>query len=201
MTIIALKGGRSAIWSAIPLREPEMQHVEALGDPAFLIVPGIAHRLDVKPWKRRYPAAKVVCAPGAKEAVEEVVEVDATTDVLEDPTVRLETVPGVGAKEAALLVRRDGRTTLVVNDILANVRHPHGIGANIMARLLGFGVNHPRMPWISKRMFMEDRRALASAFRAWAKELELTRIVVSHGDVITEAPRAVLARVAAELEP
>ena len=139
MTVAALSDGRSAIWSAMPLRELEMREIEALGDPAFLIVPGIGHRLDVKPWKRRYPRAQVVCAPGAREAVAEVVPVDATGDVLEDPDVRLETVPGTADKEAALVVRRAGGTTLVVNDILANVRHPHGLGAQIMARLFGFG--------------------------------------------------------------
>ena len=86
MTVIALDGGRSAIWSAIPLREPEMREIEALGNPAFLIVPGIAHRLDIKAWKLRYPHANVVCAPGARKAVEEIVEVDATGDVLDDPS-------------------------------------------------------------------------------------------------------------------
>ena len=68
MTIAALRGGRSAIWSAIPLREPEMREIEALGAPAFLIVPGIAHRLDLKPWKARYPDARVICPPGARAA-------------------------------------------------------------------------------------------------------------------------------------
>lgn len=200
MTLIVLKGGQVGVWSAIPLREPEMQEIEALGEPAFLIVPGIAHRLDLKPWKRRYPKAKVVCAPGAREAVAEVVEVDATTNILGDPSVHFFTVPGVDEKEAALLVRRKSGTTLVVNDILANVRHPHGIGAHIMARLLGFGVNRPRMPRIGKRMFVKDANALASAFRSWAKEPGLERIVVSHGDVIVDSPGQVLERVAADLE-
>ena len=87
-------------------------------------------------------------------------------------------------------MRREGRLTLVVNDILANVRHPHGIGAKIMARLFGFGVNRPRMPRIAKRMFGKDIDALAANFRRWAAEPGLTRVVVSHGDVIdqTRAP-------------
>jgi hypothetical protein len=177
-----------------------MRDIEALGNPAFLILPGIAHRLDIKAWMLRYPHAKVVCAAGARRAVEEIVKVDATSDVLGDPSVRLETVPGVGDREAALIVRRDSRATLVVNDIFANVRHPHGIGAQIMARLLGFGVKRPRVPRIGKWMFVEDPKALASAFRVWASEPGLARIVVSHGDVIVEAPRAVLEMVAAELE-
>jgi hypothetical protein len=200
MTVVKLRGGRSAIWSAMPLREPEMEQIEALGDPAFLIVPGIAHRLDLKPWKRRYPRAKVLCPPGARKAVQEVAPVDATYDVLDDPSVSFEAVPGVGEREAVLLVRRAGGTTLVLNDMLGNVRHPHGIGAHIMARVFGFGVKRPMMPRLEKRMIVEDAGAVATAFRKWGEEPELVRIVVSHGDVITDDPRAVLKRVAGELE-
>ena len=199
MTVAALSGGRVAIWSAIPLREHEMAEIEAMGEVAFLIVPGPGHRLDIAPWKARYPKARVVCPPGARKRVEEVVPVDATGDVLNDPEVRFETVAGVGELEGALLVRREGRLTLVVNDILANVRHPHGIGANIMARLLGFGVKRPRMPRIGKRMFVKDIEALAADFRRWAAEPGLTLVVVSHGEVIDRNPHAVLEQVAADL--
>jgi hypothetical protein len=177
-----------------------MSEIEAMGAPAFLIVPGIAHRLDVRAWKARYPGARVVCPPGAREAVSEAVKVDAIGDVLGDPSVRMETVPGVGEKEAALLVRRSGRVTLVLNDLLANVRHPQGIGAHLMARLFGFGVRRPMMPRIGRRLLVRDARRLAAGFRHWAYEPGLKQVVVSHGDVITDNSRAVLERIAAELE-
>lgn len=199
MTVVALKGGRSAIWSAIPLREPEMREIEALGAPSFLIVPGIGHRLDVKPWKARYPDARVICATGARKAVEEVLPVDATEDVLDDPDVHFAAVPGVGEMEALLWITRGGRKTLVLNDILANVAHPHGLGAHVMARLMGFGVSRPKMPWVGKRMFVKDTKALAAAFREWAAEPGLERIIVSHGDVIETDPRGVLERIATDL--
>jgi len=199
MTVVGLRGNRSAIWSAVPLREPDMKKIEELGEPSFLIVPGIGHRLDIKPWKQRYPKALVVCAPGARQAVEEVIAVDATTDVLDDPRVVFEAVPGVSGKEAALIIRRSGGTTLVLNDIVANVRHPHGVGAHVMARLFGFGVSRPMTPWVVRWKIVKDRKALATAFRKWAKEPELARIVVSHGDVIASEPRVVLERMVRDL--
>ena len=195
MTVVGLRGNRSAIWSAVPLREPEMKKVEALGEPSILIVPGVFHRLDIKPWKERYPKAKVLCAPGARQAVEEIVPVDGTTDILDDPTVAFDAVPGASGKEAALIIRRSGGTTLVLNDILANIRRPHGAGAHIMARLFGFGVTRPMTPRVVRWKIVEDPRALAGAFRRWAKEPDLKRIVVSHGDVIDTDPKAVLDRV------
>lgn len=199
MTVIGLSGGRTAIWSAIPLREPEMQKIEELGTPAFLIVPGIAHRLDLKPWKQRYPQAKVVCPFGAADAVREAVPVDATDEIFHDPSVRFEAVPGTGGKEAVLHVFRTGRVSLLLNDILANVAHPHGLGAKVMAWVMGFGVDEPRMPWVGKRMFVEDKAALAAAFRDWGEQPDLKHIVVSHGDVIRDDPRGVLTRIAGQL--
>ncbi|RJT41412.1 hypothetical protein D3227_06390 [Mesorhizobium waimense] len=200
MTVVGLTAQRTAIWSSIPLAEPQMREIEALGVPSFLIVPGPGYRLDIRPWTARYPMAKVICAPGARGAVEKAVKVDATSDIWADPSVQLETVPGIAGKEAALLIRREGGTTLVINDLIANVRHPHGIGAHIMARLLGFGVSHPQIPRVGKWMFVKDKKALATAFRKWADEQDLKRIVVSHGDVIADEPRKVLQRVAADLD-
>ena len=69
-------------------------------------------------------------------------------------------------KEAWLIVRRKAATP-VINDILANVRHPHGIGAHIMACALDFGVDRPRMPRVGNSIFVKDRKALAAAFRKW----------------------------------
>jgi hypothetical protein len=201
MTVVALDRERVAIWSAVPLDEPSMRRIEALGTVSFLIVPGITHRLDIQPWKYRYPEALVVCPPGARAKVEEAVRVDATSDVLDDTSVRFEIVPGTGEREAILRVRRDARTTLVVNDILAKVRHPRGVGADIMANLLGFGVDRPRMPRMGKRLFVEDAAALAKALRHWASDRSLARIVVSHGDVITEEPHCALVTAAEDLEP
>src|SRR3954454_14802409 len=67
MTVVALDTGGTAIFSPIPLNETEMAQVEKLGAPAFLIVPNGAHRLDLRPFHRRYPQAKIVTAPGSKE--------------------------------------------------------------------------------------------------------------------------------------
>jgi hypothetical protein len=199
MTIVALSGNRTAIWSAIPLAEPQMREIEAMGEPAFLIVPGIAHRLDLKPWKRRYPKALVLCPPGAAKAVEEVVHVDTTGDALADPTVAFETVPGTGDREAALIVRRPGGTTLIVNDILANIRHPGSFGTWVMARLLGFGTKHPRVSRTARSMLVKNPGALASKFQSWAEEPNLRRIIVSHGDVITDAAPQALGHAARQI--
>jgi len=199
MTVVGLAGGRTAIFSAIALDEPEMQRIEALGIPSVLIVPGDQHRMDAKIWKQRYPGITVVAPPGAQEAVGSVVTVDSTGDVLGDPLVSYIVVPGVEGHEAALMVQRPGGATLIVNDIIANVAHPHGLGAHVMARLFGFGVSEPQVPRPVKAKIVKDREALAGQFQAWANTPDLKRIIMSHGDPIEKDPRAVLATLAETL--
>ena len=200
MTVVKLAGGGTAIYSAIALEAPEMAMVEAMGEPRILIVPGDAHRMDAAIWKARYPRLRVMAPPGAEAKVAEVVPVDATTDILDDPDLRWEIVPGTGGHEAALTIRRTGGVTIVCNDVIGNVAHPHGLGARIMGRLMGFGVSEPQVPRIIKHRVIEDPKALAAQFRAWANEPRLIRLIVSHGDVIEQNPRQVLLKLAEKLE-
>ena len=200
MTVVALAGGGTAIYSAIALDAGEMARIEAMGPPAILIVPGDAHRMDAAIWKQRYPDLRVLTPPGAAQKVGEVVPVDPVTDRLDDPAVRWEIVPGTGGHEGALVVRRAGGVTIVCNDVIGNVAHPHGIGARIMGRLMGFGVSEPQVPRVIKHRVIDDSAALAGQFRAWAEEPGLVRLIVSHGDVIEEHAREVLLKLAEKLE-
>lgn len=199
MTVVGLSGARTAIWSAIALDEPEMARIEALGRPSFLIVPNAGHRLDARIWKQRYPDIQVVAVPGAREAVSEAVPVDLTEGAFGDDAVELIVVAGTEAREAALSVRRASGTTLLTNDIIGHVRHPEGIGAKILARLMGFGVSGPQVPRVIRRMWIKDPKALAAQMRDWAALPDLRRIIVSHGDPI-EDPGPALRKLAAGLE-
>jgi len=198
MTVVGLSRNRSAIFSAIALDEAGMQEVEAVGKPSFLIVPNGHHRLDAPAWKKRYPKLKVICPPGAKQSVAEAVPVDATDDILGDQDVDFITVGGTGEAEAALVVRRSGGTTLIVNDVVANVRNPRGLGAKVMARLFGFGVKHPQVPSVVKRALVKDKNVLARQLRRWSKLAGLVRIIPSHGDII-EQPQPILESIAGSL--
>lgn len=199
MNVLTLQSGGSAVWSAIPLRDAEMARIEALGPVRFLIVPNHAHRLDLKPWHIRYPEARIIAPPSARDKVTEAAPVDATDDIIRDPAITFELVAGTKADEFALTVKRGDGTTLILNDILSNVRHPKGLGAQIMARLLGFGVKRPRTSRPVRRMFVNEPAMLAQQFRAWGAIADLRRILVSHGDVIDRAPAEALNQAAADL--
>jgi len=200
MTVVGLSGNRTAIFSAIALNSAEMRKIEQLGTPSFLIVPSDMHRLDARIWKECYPAIRVVTPSGARMRVAEIVQVDSSDDILQDEAVRLQNVAGTGGHESALTVRRAYGVTLICNDIIGHVTHPHGLGAQVMARLMGFGVSEPQVPRIVRRKIVVDPKALASQFRDWAALRDLRRIIVSHGDPIEIKPREALIALAEKLE-
>ena len=198
MTLVRLEGGRLVVFSAIALDEDEMIEVEAFGTPAFLIVPNAHHRLDAKIWKDRYPALRVIAPEGAREKVQEAVAVDATTVDFGDPDVVFVPVPGTKAQESALEITTPNGITLVLNDIVGNIRSVHGFGG-WMLRLMGFAGDAPQVPAPVKLAIVADKAALAAQLRRWAG-MTLKRIVVSHGETIENDPRGELLKLAAALD-
>jgi hypothetical protein len=198
MTVARLRDGRLVVYSAIALDDDEMAALERWGRPAFLVVPGDHHRMDVKIWKQRYPAMAVAAPAGARAMVEQVVPVDTVSPDFGDPDVQWITVSGTREHEAALLVRgRDGMT-LVLNDIVANIRHEHGFGGWLM-RMMGFAVDEPNIPGVRKLAMIKDAEMLRDQLLAWSDIADLKRILVSHGEPIVDDPRGVLRKLAGSL--
>jgi hypothetical protein len=198
MTVVRLRDGRLLIWSAIALDETEMASLERYGVPAFLIVPNDHHRLDAKAWKERYPMLQVVAPEGAREKVSEAVPVDGSSPAFDDPDVLFLVVPGTQGHEAALLVRRPGGTTLVLNDLVGNIRNESGFGGWLL-RLMGFAGETAHIPSPVKLTLVKNTEALRAQLLQWAEIPSLKRIVVSHGATIEDEPRQALRDLAASL--
>ena len=199
MTVVRLRGGGLLIWSAVSLDAAGMVRLEAYGRPEFLVVPSDHHRHDAAAWKARYPELKVVAPAGAREKIAETVAVDTTTPDFGDPDVRFAPVPGTRDSEAALTVHRPSGTTLVVNDIVGNIRHAAGFGGWLL-RLMGLAGDEAQVPKAVALMIVKDKAALREQLLRWADTSDLKRIVVSHGDVIDADPHGVLRELAAALE-
>jgi hypothetical protein len=66
--------------------------------------------------------------------------------------------------------------------------------------MMGFGVDEPRIPRPAKAFHIKSPKALAQQLRGWAELPDLRRVIVSHGDPITEDPAGALRRIAGGLE-
>lgn len=198
MTVVRLNDGRLVVFSAIALDGDEMQALEGFGRPAFLVVPNDHHRLDAKVWKDRYPTIEVVAPEGSRDKVDQVVPVDTSAPRFGDPNVEFVTVPGTRGREAALVVRGVNGTTLVLNDVVGNIRDATGFGGWFL-RAMGFAGDEPHVPAPVKLMMVDDKAALRMTLLEWADLESLQRILVSHGSPIEDNPRRVLRELADSL--
>jgi hypothetical protein len=198
MTVVRLRDSRLVVWSAIALDENEMARLEALGRPAFMIVPNDHHRLDAKVWKKRYPQIQVVAPEGSRAKVARVVAVDTTAPDFGDPNVQFQNVAGTREREAALVVRRPKGTTLVLNDLVGNIHGAPGAGGWFLG-LMRFAGKEPQIPRPVKWTLVKDANALRAQLLQWADISALKRILVSHGDPIDANPRKVLRDLAGTL--
>ncbi len=198
MTVVRLRNGGLVVYSAIALDEDEMARLDAFGSLAWLVVPGDDHRLDAKIWLQRYPSTHVAAPAGARNKALEVVPVESTSPDFGDTNVRWVTVPGTREHEAALVVRGAKGTTLVINDLIANLRREHGF-TGWMLRLMGFAGDEPHIPGVRRLAMVKDANALADQLLAWSEIGDLHCILVSHGEPIVDDPRGELRRLSESL--
>ena len=197
MGIARLADGRLLFLNAIPLEEPVMKEIEAWGTPAF-VMPGSAfHRLDLAPYRERYPSVKTLASPANRRRVSEIVPVDGWLELLpQDAAMRIE--PLAGTAEAACVAVSGNQATLVFpGDVLANQKPLRGLGG-LIARLSGF-VGDLRVPRLMKWIGVKDKRALREHLLKLADTSGLQRVFTCHGPVISVDPSGALRRAALKL--
>ena len=200
MAVARRSDGRLVIHSAIAMDEDRMRELEALGEPAFLVVPSRAHRLDAPAYKRRYPSIRVFAPKGARKAVADRVPVDGTyEDFPADDAVSFTMLHGFKQQEGVMIVRSPDGTTLVFNDAVFNMdrkRDPLGF---LVTSLLGSAPG-PRVSRLVKLVYVDDRAAFRRDLEGFAETKDLVRVMVAHEKVAhgTDAV-ATLRRAAATL--
>jgi len=198
MTIVRLSDRRLVIFSAIALKEDEMRRIGDYGTPAFLLVPNAIHRLDAKIWKDRYPAIKVITPKGARSKVQEIVPVESSSGDFGDPDVLFISVPGTLENESALQINGTNGITLVLNDLVGNIRNSTGLSGWFL-RMMKFAGDEPHIPKPVKWKLVSNKSELREQLLKWAALPRLKRILVSHGSIIDDNPGAVLRGLAASL--
>src|SRR4051794_37391994 len=69
MAVAKRSDGKLLIHSAIAMSDERMRELEALGEPAYLVVPSRHHRLDAAKYKERYPAMRVFVPRAGRDAI------------------------------------------------------------------------------------------------------------------------------------
>lgn len=203
MVVARLASGDLVIHNGMALDEAGMAELEALGRPAWLVVPNGWHRLDAARYKARYPDIQILCPRGSRARIEKVVAVDQTYDRCpcpgdDDETVKLEHLEGIRGAEGVMSVRSADGITLIFNDAIFNLEHGRGLFWLIYGRLLG-NAGGPKVTTITRLFMVKQKHELRASLTRLAAVDDLRRIIVAHGAVIDTAPAEVLQRLAGQL--
>ena len=183
MTIARREDGSLVIHGAIAMDDARMKELEALGAPAYLVVPSQYHRLDAPAYKTRYPALRVFAPRGGRKAIEDVVAVDgAYEDFPGDGVVTLAPLSGMKEREGAMVVRSADGTTVVFNDAVFNMDAKKDVLGYLFTSIMGSAPG-PRVSRLAKLALVSDQAALRKDLERFAETADLVRVIVAHEKV------------------
>lgn len=199
MAIVRRADGRLIIHNAIALDDAGMAALDRLGEVGAIVVPNGWHRLDAAVFHRRYPGAAILCPPGSRKKVAEVVPVSATFDRVEgDGEVSFEVVDGTRGLEGAIVIRRADGTSVVLCDALFNMPHLPGLQGLVLKHLTRSS-GGPRVSRIARLLLIKDKPAYGRYLEHLAALPDLRRVLVAHHETIVDRPAETLRRIAATL--
>jgi hypothetical protein len=191
MTALPLEDGSVALVSPIAIDDATARVIEARGPVGAIVAPNLLHHVFLRAAAARWPGARIL-APEGLGAKEPAVRIDAVLG--EDPaalgpSVQLVPIEGAPAIREVAIFHRPSKT-LVVTDLVFNIRRPRGVLTPIVLRVVGA---HDRLAQSRAFRFMvKDRRAAAASCERLVS-LDFDRLVVAHGDVIDSGGREALA--------
>jgi len=190
MTVWRAPDGRLVLYSVIAMHEEGMRALEALGHPAYVVIPHKRHHMDAPFYKKRYPDIRILAESGEPA---NGVAIDAPVKELETLGVRASCIPGTDYEDIALELPVPGGRVLCVCELLGNVA-PTGALGRMMARVVGppgggFGVAR-----VVRLREVTDRDRVRRWLTEHARRTDLLMLLVGHG-----APIVGLAEVSAAL--
>jgi hypothetical protein len=187
-TIVRLAGGGLVLHSPLAIDDATAKSIDALGEVRFLVAPNCLHWMFLKAAKKRYPSARVFGAPGVEKKLgvfpfELLPEAGHIEGIGEDlHVVRVQGVPFMS--EHAFFHPRS--RSLIVTDLVFNVRHCRGFMMNLFLRLVGA---HEKAAQSRVWRFLVKDRAAAAGSVSKILGWEFDRVVVAHGDVVSDDAR------------
>lgn len=192
MTIVRCASGRLLVHNAIAIDESSMAEIAAWGEVGWILVPNGYHRLDAPAFAKRFPTAQVLCPPGARKKVQEVVTVHGTyADFPKDASVSLHLLDGVADEEGYVQVSDEAGVTLVMNDLVFNMPHLPGAQGFVLKHLTR-STGGPQLTRVSRFFLVKDKAKVRAQLERLAGIEHLTRVIVSHHQTIeTTSERSV----------
>jgi hypothetical protein len=197
MTVVRLTGGELWVHSPTPLTSILRSEVAKIGEVAFLVAPNNFHHSWISEWHDAYPDAAVHLAGGVPKKLQNGLAgktIEAGSALWNEDLDHV-VISGVPLFDESVFLHR--RThSLVVSDLLQNHNRDdqRGLGrfvAKYVSERQGYrGLCLP--PQLRRPGTIEDRMAFDESIKtllSW----RFDRVIVAHGDVVTNRPREELA--------
>lgn len=194
MTVFLLSTGELAVHSAIAMEEAGMAALEAIGRPAWVLVPNRLHASEAVWYAQRYPSARVLVPAEIRgKLFEHLTRIDGSLDDDWPASLRgeLAVVPLRGTRIGEVAFVHGPSRTLVLTDVCF---HYGGrdlpLATRTFMRLNGaYGRFGPSR--LFKWFAVADRGALRASIAA-VLEHDFERVIVSHGRTLETGGRNAL---------
>ncbi len=198
MAVIRLSDGSLFVWSPIALSEELRSEVDALGPVRSLVSPNAIHHLFLGEWKSAYPEARLYASPNLRKKRKDLA-FDADLGDAPEPEWAADIdqvmVRGSFAMTEIVFFHRESGTAIFA-DLIENFPPDWFKGwRGVVARLDGIVAPHPGAPREWRLSFLDRRaaRAALDQILAWP----IARVLMAHGDPVTEEGRPSFAKLSA----
>jgi len=195
MTVVQLPSGALWLHSPVPIDDGLAGELAALGPVAHLVAPNQFHNLFLAQAAERYPEAAVYLAAGLADRVSGLPsgQVLATGDRWED-VIEGRVVDGMPRLSESVFLHRP-TATLVVTDLVFHFEPSNWVTAWLLWMVGAKGrMASSRSVWFLTQD-AAAARASVEAILVWPFE----RVIMAHGDIVSDDARARLAEATARL--
>lgn len=166
--------------SPIPIDEQLAAALAALGTVEMVLGPNRLHHLHLAAAQTRYPAAKLLGAPGLSDKRSDLAFTGVLRSGTLSPAIEALEIAGADKLSEVVLWHRPSKT-LVVTDLVFNIVEASGLSKVVVKYVSGtFG----RMEQSRLLRGMTNDRAAAARSVAQLLEWPCERVVMAHGQVV-----------------
>ena len=186
MTVIRAGGGL-VVHSPIAIDDGLVTEIDALGPVRYIVAPNAYHHLFAGEGVRAWPEA-LLLAPAALRKKRK--DLNIAQELEGEPPAawaqELQSFPIRGSMLHETVLFHAPTGTLVASDLLENFTH---VDDAFTRQYLKLGGVYGKPGWHRFLRFMYRERAAAKASIERLLDLDLERIVIAHGDVVTTRPK------------
>lgn len=191
MTVIRLGDGGLLLHSPVAMTPERRATVEALGPVAHLYAPNLFHHLRIGEWAAAFPQARLHAPAGLAKKRSDL-RIDRALPAAPEPAFEglldEQHVHGFRLHESVLFHRPS--RTLVVADLVHDIGRPEHGWTKLYTRMMGF-YDRVALSRMIRWTGFHDRAATRESLDA-LMQLPFERVIVGHGEPITQDARAQL---------